>query len=128
MNIGMNKTTMLFIKKTLDYCALCPGFYGAVLSSPDGLVIASSGALVGDEPAACASSLIFDSNTSLSYVSTDKTKEMIIWSDEKLWNVRQLDTDFILLIASKDLNSHEAIRMVMKKAATMLDQALRFIG
>lgn len=128
MSSSMNKTTMLFIKKSLESCALCPGFYGAVLSSPDGLVIASYGELEGDEPAACASSLIFDANTSLSYVSTDKTKEMLIWSDEKLWNVRQLDTDFILLIASKDLNSHEAIRMVMKKAATMLDQALRFLG
>ncbi|MFO1373223.1 MAG: hypothetical protein U1E99_01275 [Agitococcus sp.] len=124
----MNKTTMLYIKKSLEYCAVCPGFYGAALSSPDGLVIASHGKLEGDEPAACASSLIFDCNTSLSYVSTDKTKEILIWSDEKLWNVRQLDTDFILLIASSDLNSQDAIRTVMQKATTMLDQALKFLG
>lgn len=124
----MNKTTMLFIRKTLEQCALCPGFYGAVLSSPDGLVIASSGKLAGDEPAACASSLIVDSNASLSYVSSDNTKEMLIWGEEKLWSVRKLDDNFILLITSSDLGGHEAIRKVSKRAADMLDQALRILG
>lgn len=127
MSTGMNKTTLLFIRKSLEHCARCPGFYGAVLSSPDGLVLASSGQLGGDEGAACASSFLVNSTSTLRDLPAGPARELLVWSEDKLLNVVQLHKDCILLIASTDMNSQDSLRRVSRDTAQMLEPALKIL-
>ena len=125
---GMTKTTMLFIRKALEQCARCPGFYGAVLSTPDGLVLVSTGELSGDEPAACASGLIVDSTKNIGIVAPGEVSEVLVWSANRLWCVRVLASGYILLLVSSDPEQSVAIRAVAAETDEMLTQALRFLG
>lgn len=124
----MNKTTLLFIKKTLNQCAQCVGFYGAVLSSADGLILASSGHFSGDEAAAAAAGLMVESSKALSMITETTTQEVLLWSDHKLFNLRRLRGDNILMICSDDLEGLEHIRLVAERAADSLDIALNMLG
>ena len=125
---GMNKTTMLFIKKMLNQCQQCVGFYGAVMSSPDGLLLASSGHFSGDEAAAAASSIMVDASKGLSMIAEAKTQEILIWSEDKLFSIRRLKDDSILMIGSEDLACVVDIRFISEKVSHELDMALNILG
>ncbi len=125
---AMNRTTLLYIRKAMEQCSVCPGFYGAVLSSPDGLVLASSGQFDGDESAACASSLMVNTSSSLNQLSSGGPTEMLIWGeDRKIWNVSVLTGNYILLIAATDAVQADMLRQVMIRTSDMLNQALRIL-
>lgn len=125
---AMNKTTLLFIRKALEQCNTCPGFYGAVLSSPDGLVLSSSGQFDGDESAACASGLIIQTTSSLNQLSAKGPTEILIWgADNKIWNVTVLTGDYILLIAATEVKNIDMLRRLMHRTADMLNQALKLL-
>ena len=112
----------------LIQCEQCTGFFGAVLSSPDGLILASYGDLSGDEAAACASGLIVDSSKSLSYIDdTEFAQAMLLWSNQKIYSIRKLKDESILLIASTDLQASN-ILSVTQHVASRLDQALNMLG
>lgn len=128
MSYSMNKTTLLFIRKTLEQCARCLGFYGAVLATPDGLVLASAGQLQGDEPAACASSLLGDATAHLEHMVTGQARELLVWTDTHLWNVQQLQDGFTLLLASTQRDQPETLRTITHQAASSLEPALRLLG
>ncbi len=126
--VTMTQTTMLFIQKMLIQCEQCTGFFGAVLSSPDGLILASYGDLSGDEAAACASGLIVDSSKSLSYIDgAEFAQAMLLWSNQKIYSIRKLKDESILLIASTDLQASN-ILSVTQHVASRLEQALNMLG
>lgn len=124
----MNKTTMLFIKKMLNQCGQCVDFYGAVLSSPDGLILASSGQFSGDEAAAAASSIMVDATKGLAMIGENQTQEILLWSEDKLFSIRRLKDNSILMVCSKDLASVIDIRFITEKVAKELDMALNILG
>ncbi|TXJ08616.1 MAG: hypothetical protein E6Q25_05065 [Acinetobacter sp.] len=125
----LTQTTMLFVQKMLIQCEQCNGFYGAALSSPDGLILASYGQLSGDEAAACASSLIVESSRSLRMLDEDSsdTQAMLVWSKQKLFSIRKLKDESILLIASTDLGGSNILGTT-QHIATRLEQALNMLG
>lgn len=126
--VGMTRTTLLFIRKALEHCGHCPGFHGAVLASPEGLVLASHGAFSGDEPAACASSIVVSTQTCFGALTTSRMNEIMIWGDQELWSILVLPLDYILLVASKEPAGHAQLRQVSRESSTMLVQALRLLA
>ncbi|RZU38444.1 Roadblock/LC7 domain-containing protein [Fluviicoccus keumensis] len=126
--MAMSRTTMLYIRKALEQCGECPGFHGAVLSTPDGLVLASSGKFDADESAACASGLMVNTAASLGQLAAQGPTEMLIWgADNTLWNVSLLAGDYILLVASAGTAGADRLRRTRQRAGEMLNQALRIL-
>ncbi len=124
--MAMTRTTLLCIRKALEQCRECPGFHGAVLSTPDGLVLASTGRFDGDESAACASGLMVNTAASLGQLASRGPTEMLIWgADDTLWNVSLLAGDHILLVAAA--TGPERLRLTRRRAGDMLNQALRIL-
>lgn len=121
------QTTMLFIQKTLAKCEVCTGFYGAALSSPDGLVLALHGQISGDEAAACASSLFVDSATSLSYINESQPTAMLIWTESKIFSLHRLKDGSIFLLVASRIASDDVIRKFAEKTADALNNAMGFL-
>lgn len=124
----LTQTTMLFIQKTLVNCEKHPNFFGAALSSPDGLILASHGQLPSDEAAACASSLFIESSNSLAYISESPAKTMLIWTDDKIITVSRLNDGSILLILFYITDTYQTIFEFSQLTAQKLDQALKMLG
>lgn len=126
--MAMTRTTLLCIRKTLEQCADCPGFYGAVLASPEGLVLAAAGQFDGDESAACASGLMVNTSVNLGQMAVGSPLEIMIWGDDgKIWNVSALTGGYIMLIASTEAAHLNRLRQIMHRATTVLNQALRIL-
>jgi hypothetical protein len=125
--MGMTKTTMRVIEKSLDYCGTCPGFYGAVLSTADGLVLASTGNLIGDEPAACAGSLNINTNASLNMLCTEPLTELLAWTSSKVWYLKIISGTHTLLVASTETSQPEQLRNTVTKVVEKLSIALRLL-
>jgi predicted regulator of Ras-like GTPase activity (Roadblock/LC7/MglB family) len=127
MTMSMTRTTLLFIRKTLEDCQRFPGFVGAVLSSPDGLVLASTGGFSGDESAACASSLNVHTTASLGLLESGAPREMLIWEEGRIWSLAVLPGEYLLLIASTQTELTGPLRALAQRTAEMLNQALRIL-
>mgnify|MGYP000010453696 FL=1 len=122
------RTAMLFIEKTLRDCESCPGFSGAALSSPDGLILAMQGEISGDEAAACASSLFIDSSTALSYIGESDPKMMLLWTKTKVLILNQLTDGSILLITSTEINSYHTVLKFSLDIAKKLNHAVSVLS
>lgn len=125
--MSMSRTTMLFIRKSLEECGRFPGFVGAVLSSPDGLVLASTGSFGGDESAACASGLQVQTASSLGLLEAGAPKEMLIWGEDRIWSLAVLPGEYLLLIASTETGMTGPLRELAQRTAAMMNQALRIL-
>jgi predicted regulator of Ras-like GTPase activity (Roadblock/LC7/MglB family) len=124
----MNKTTMMFIQKNLNECNQGSGVYGAVLASPDGLILSSSGAFGTDEAAACAASLMVDAANDLHLIERSAPKEIMIWGDDHLLMIQRLKDGSLLMIGSTDLSSQVQLRARSHHTAEQLNIALNMLG
>ncbi len=112
------------VQQRLGLCADCPGFFGAVISTRDGLILASSGKFRGDAPAACAAQLLEMATDSLSVIAPAQTAELLIWTSDQLWCLKKVDDRHLLLAASNDLFSAGALRMLAQQSAQQLAAVL----
>lgn len=126
--MAFTQTTMLFIQKTLVKCERCPEFFGAALSSPDGLVLALHGQISGDEAAACASSLFVDAATSLGYIGESQPTAMLIWTEDKIFSLHRLKDGSIFLLCTHQTSGYDAIRKFGESIAAALDHAISMLG
>lgn len=108
------------VQQRLDLCAECLGFFGAVISTMDGLILASSGKFHGDAPAACAAQLLEMGTDSLSVIAPAQTAELLIWTLDQVWYLNKVDDRHLLLAASTDLFSAGALRMMARQSAQQL--------
>lgn len=120
----LTRTAMLFVQKTLDNCQQCTGFLGVVLANSDGLILAANGDLSGDGAAACASSLMLDAATSLSFIGEGKPKTMLLWSGNKLLSLQKLEDDSTLLLISNNPNASEEVRHFTEQTASRIEYAM----
>lgn len=112
------------ITAALARIAQCPDFYGAVLATADGLVLASAGGLQGDAAAACAAGLAIDSSASLATIHAAVPEELLIWAGDQVWYQTRLPSTHLLL-ASARLQAHAgALRLAVLREVEELQNAL----
>ena len=124
----MNKTTMMFIQKNLNECAQGSGVYGAVLASPDGLILSASGIFGTDEAAACAASLMVDATNDLKLIERSAPKELMVWGEDHVLMIQRLQDGSLLMLGSTDLTSHAQLRIRAHQTAEQLNIALNMLG
>lgn len=75
----------------------CGDILGAVLATPEGLVLATRGTLSGDVPAATATHLADLLDRELAVLLGASCHEALFWSGAGLWGVARLPTGHVVL-------------------------------
>jgi predicted regulator of Ras-like GTPase activity (Roadblock/LC7/MglB family) len=103
----------------------CPGFGGAVLASPDGLLMVATSELGGDLPAACAAALVLQVEECLSALtSSQQVGELMLWTSGGLWFAARLVNKHVLLLSATEAHCAGAVRLAAQMAAQELNAVL----
>jgi predicted regulator of Ras-like GTPase activity (Roadblock/LC7/MglB family) len=103
----------------------CPGFGGAVLASPDGLVMVATSQLSGDLPAACAAGLMLQTEACLSALAaSQQVSELMLWTTGGLWFAVRLLNNHVLLLSATEVHCAGAVRLAAQMAAQELNAVL----
>ena len=100
------------------------GVLGAVLATPDGLVLAASGQLTGDLPAASAAGLVQQVNEALAAMSSGKVHQMLLWSAADIWSVNLLLGGHLLMLRCAPTLPAGAVRLLGQLAQEQLNAGL----
>lgn len=103
----------------------CPCFGGAVLASPDGLVMAATRQLRADLPAACAAALMLQVDDCLTMLTANQqVAELMMWTSGGLWFAARLVHNHVLLISATEADQAGAVRLAAQIAAQELNAVL----
>jgi predicted regulator of Ras-like GTPase activity (Roadblock/LC7/MglB family) len=103
----------------------CPGFDGAVVATPDGLVMVATRQLGGDLPAACAAGLVGHVDDCLSALAaSQQLGELMLWTAGGLWFVARLVNDHVLLLSATETHCAGAVRLAAQMAVQELNAVL----
>lgn len=125
--MGMTKTSQWKVSAALNGCASCPGVFGAVLATPEGLVLLGTGRLGGDVPAAVAASIRVGTSNALAALTPQPAKDIMVWQDDCLWFLTTVEDNHILLVGCDDTQQAEMLRATAARAAEQLSLALRYL-
>ena len=105
----------------------CPCFGGAVVATPEGLVLVATRQLSGDLPAACAAGLLVQIDECLSALSAKHVGELMMWTaGSGLWFIARLVNDHVLLLSATDAHCAGAVRLAAQMAVQKLNATLRY--
>ncbi|AKZ28569.1 hypothetical protein ACH51_19755 (plasmid) [Ralstonia solanacearum] len=82
----------------------CSELKGAAVATPEGLVLAATGAFEGDVPAACAAGIAANMDSHLSFVTPTRFSDSLTWSDAGIWYLSRLPQGHLLLVWSSRKN------------------------
>lgn len=100
--------------------AHCTHLKGAAVATPDGLVLASTGAFDGDAPAACAAGLATSVDNHLSFLAPSRCNDGLVWADSGVWYLARLPNDHLLLVWSGPEEQVGLLRLAVQRAAQQL--------
>lgn len=103
----------------------CPCFGGAVLASPDGLVMAATSQLRADLPAACAAALVLQVDACLAMLAaSEQVAELMLWTSGGLWFAARLVGNHVLLVSATEPHQAGALRLAAQIAVQELNAVL----
>ncbi|CAN5398025.1 hypothetical protein BH10PSE16_BH10PSE16_42430 [soil metagenome] len=102
----------------------CPYFGGAVIATPDGLVLVATTLFSGDTPAACAAGLVVQVNDCLSALKAGRVDELMMWTLGGLWFIGRLVNDHVLLLSATNSHCAGAVRLAAQVAVQRLNAVL----
>lgn len=102
----------------------CPEMKGAVVSTQDGLVLASTESFNGDVPAACAASLAVHVDGDLAFVQENRCTEMMFWTPPGVWYLARLEHKHLLLAYSQSAEHAGALRLAGQIAVQQINPML----
>ena len=105
-----------------QFAANCPQLAGAVVSTHDGLVLASTDSFDGDTSAACAASLWVHLQADLAMLQTTGLSESLIWAPPGVWYLARLTNDHLLLAHSQATGHAGALRLAGQIATQQLSR------
>jgi hypothetical protein len=76
----------------------CSDILGAVLATPEGLVLASAGTLCGDVPAAAGTQIADLLDRNLSLLLGTSCMDALVWSSTAAWGVARLPHRHVVLV------------------------------
>lgn len=103
----------------------CPYFGGAVIATPDGLVLVATRLFSGDMPAACAAGVVAQVDECLSALKAGRVDELMVWTPGGLWFIGRLVNDHVLLLSATDSHCAGAVRLAAQVAVQKLNAVLR---
>ncbi|KHK49127.1 hypothetical protein PI87_27110 [Ralstonia sp. A12] len=98
----------------------CTELKGAAVATPEGLMLAATGAFDGDVPAACAAGLAANIDSHLSFVTPSRFNDSLIWTDSGIWHLTRLPYGHLLLIWSSPEEHVGRLRIATHRAAQQL--------
>lgn len=103
----------------------CPSFGGAVVATPDGLLMVATRQLGGDLPAACAAGLVGHVDDCLSaLVARQQLGELMLWTAGGLWFAARLVNNHVLLLSATEAHCAGAVRLAAQMAVQELNAVL----
>ncbi|MDQ3059298.1 MAG: hypothetical protein M3R45_07180 [Pseudomonadota bacterium] len=103
----------------------CPGFGGAVVASPEGLVMVATCQFGGDLPAACAAALVVQVQECLSVLTArQQMSELMLWTSGGLWFLARLVNNHVLLLSATEPHGAGAVRLAAQMAVQKLNAVL----
>ncbi|MCL1622592.1 hypothetical protein [Ralstonia pseudosolanacearum] len=98
----------------------CVELKGAAVATPEGLVLAATGAFEGDVPAACAAGIAANMDSHLSFVTPTRFSESLTWSDAGIWYLSRLQQGHLLLVWSSPEEPVGRLRIAAQRAVQQL--------
>jgi len=102
----------------------CPCFGGAVVATPEGLVLLATLQLSGDLPAACAAGLLGQVDDCLAALRAGRVNELMLWTSGGLWLAARLVNDHVLLLWATEAGFAGAVRLAAQQVAQQLNAVL----
>lgn len=102
----------------------CSDLVGAVVATPEGLVLAGSGSLVSEVSAAAASGLASLLDHHLALVRSPSCTDAIVWTPAGLWGLARLPTQHVVLAEAAQRCSAGTLRLVLARFRRDLAPAL----
>ena len=99
----------------------CPYFGGAVIATPDGLVLVATRRFGGDIPAACAAGIVVQMDDCLSALQAGPVDELMVWTPGGLWFLGRLVNGHVLLLSATDSHCAGAVRLAAQMAVQQLN-------
>jgi predicted regulator of Ras-like GTPase activity (Roadblock/LC7/MglB family) len=76
----------------------CADLNGVLVTSPEGLVLATRGTLEGDTAAAAAAHIATELQTALSMLDAGRCVDVLFWTASALWALARMDRGQVLLV------------------------------
>lgn len=106
----------------------CPEVGGAVLASPEGLILVATGCLHSDVSAASAANLIQQVDQNLSLICSTHASELLIWASPSVWYLTRLADKSVLMLCAAPTCRTGALRLTGKNVARQLAVLLASAG
>lgn len=103
-----------------QFAADCPALKGAVVATPDGLLLGASSSFRGDTPAAVAVSMIGRLEHDLRLLMPTNMRESLLWADVGVWYMCRLPAGQVLLAHTAQDTMAGALRLAGQVAAARL--------
>lgn len=98
----------------------CPEIGGAVLATPQGLVLVATGCLQSDVSAASAANLTQQVDQNLSLICLTHSVELLIWASSSVWYLSRLADKSVLMLCAASTCRTGALRLAGKNVALQL--------
>jgi predicted regulator of Ras-like GTPase activity (Roadblock/LC7/MglB family) len=106
------------VLETLQQIAIdCPQLQGAVLATPDGLLLAATGCMNTEVAAASAAYLGEHIQENLSLISTANVTELMVWSQNLVWYLIRLPGRYVLMVCATTDCHAGALRLAVGATA-----------
>jgi predicted regulator of Ras-like GTPase activity (Roadblock/LC7/MglB family) len=102
----------------------CADLSGVMVTSADGLVLATRGTLDGDTAAAAASHIATELQTALRMLDGGPCADVLIWTASALWAVARMNGGEVLLVECTPQSRPGVVRLVLARLRRDLLQLL----
>lgn len=102
----------------------CGDILGAAVATGDGLILAATDALSGDDAAACASSLAHHLSKELLAIGQNNFNEGLLWTSPTIWYIGKLSHAHLLLVHCATENQAGLLRIACQQASQQLNGIL----
>jgi hypothetical protein len=103
----------------------CEDILGAVLATPEGLVLAARGTLEGDVPAAAATHLADVLDHNLSLLLSTSCSEALVWTPAGVWGIARLPSRHVVLAHAASSCAANTLRLALGRFRRDLGPALQ---
>ncbi len=106
----------------------CADLRGALIATPEGLLLASCGAPEGETAAALASHLADSLDLDLALLAGTACTESLLWTQNALWGVARLESGHVVLVHAIPECRAANLRLAIGRLRRDLRPALGLLG